>query len=177
MKFLALFVGTTLLLVSSNLIDYRNEDYHMEVTLPEGFKIEENTVEEKFATVKSLRIAGQQEISNGLFKGNLMYRVVCQKFASKPAFRTQKLNLHEMIGTYARYKNDAAIVGNKFEVLEENEQTDTLFYVLTNDTKALIEHRKIIVHDSITYMLSFSTHKQFFRKEDASAFFMSLKIE
>ena len=60
MNFLNLFVGNTLLLVSSNLIDYRNDDYHLEVTRPEGFKIEENTFEEKFATVQSLRIAGMQ---------------------------------------------------------------------------------------------------------------------
>ena len=162
---------------SQDLINYSNSDYHFEVKFPKDYKIEKDKLEEKFASIEYIRISGSEKCSNGLLSGNLIYRLICYKFERKPIITINKLNFHDVIIAYSKRQNESSFVADNLTIKSKTENKDTLYYVLTDESKGLLEHRKIIIHDSLTYCLSIMSNKDFLKSEYIGEFFNSMKIK
>jgi len=167
----------SILFFLSNLVDYKNKDYSFEIKLPEGYEIKNSNREEKFATVEYITINGKQEITNGSVKTNAIYKLICERFTRKPVVTINKLNFHDLIVTYTKNINAASFTANHYTILSQTEAGDTINYVLQNDSARLLEHRKIIFHDTLAYSISILTRKELFKQEYANEFFNSLIIK
>jgi hypothetical protein len=160
----------------SNLIDYKNDEFNFEVKLPQGYKVEKDAYEEKFASIESIRITADLESNISETKGDIVYRVISERFKSKPIIESQKLDLHEVIVAYAKHINSASFEANNLSVISFIENGDTLNYILQNRQRELKEYRKIIIHDNYTYCLSILSRDLFLTEEKINLFFNSLII-
>ena len=160
-----------------DLINYTNVDYHFSVNFPKDYKEEREKLDEKFASIEYIRMSGSNKITNGLLNGNLIYRVICYKFKRKPIINANKLNFHDVIMAYTKRQNESSFTANSLTVTSKQENKDTLYYILTNESNGISEHRKIIIQDSSTYTLSIMTNKDLFKTEHIQDFFNSMKIK
>jgi hypothetical protein len=166
-----------LIFFNDNLINYSNSDYHFEITLPKDFKIEKDKYEEKFAYIENIKISGSSDFSNGLISGTVVYRLICYKFAKKSIIDKDKLDFHKVVIAYSKHLNEKSLIKNDFQIQSTYEKKDTIFYILSNDSKGLIEHRKFIFHDSLTYCLSIMSNKSLLKTDYINDFFNSFKIK
>jgi hypothetical protein len=157
-------------------VDYSNEDYHFEIKLPEGYEIDQDEVDREFAFIKNIRIVGVIKGWNGPYQGVWIYRVISEKYEKKPIVTEQKIDFSKLIIEYLKLMNESSYIANKMAIVSKTESKDNLYYISTNDSLGLIEHRNIIVNKNISYSMSILCRKEFLKDELVDSFFTSLKI-
>jgi len=172
-----LLILSFLFLSTQELVKYSNKDYSFEIKIPKTYTINNERYEERFASIEIIKISGSRELSYGILKGNLLYRVICYKYTSKPIIKENKFDFHDVIINYTKHMNEESFKSNNLKIERENQSSDTLNYILSDDTKGIVDYRRIVFRDSSSYCMSIMSNKKLLKSEYINEFFNSLKIK
>lgn len=169
MKILFLFL-TSILVTSSELAVYSNDEYKFEVQFPKQHQEENFIQEERFGTIEYVKVSGQE--------GNFVYSIIASRYIGGEGLKRSGMKLHDFIYTYTKQMNQESFLNNNFVILSEQYIKDAIYFVVGDGaTMEFITHRKIFIRNDMTYSLSIKSRSELLTQKDVDAFFKSLKIK